>query len=249
MPSVLSSGPRARPRATSCLREPRRRLPADAGAEAKAERRLSRARSPSPESSSLNANEARLLAYVATGLAKTGRGRRRRSRCTAIPGPRKGPGRVFADAAIVAALAGRECRSPRLAPKSRRRRLLPGDHRSGSPSSNASARLRSFGRSSPRRARGAAVERRVMTQSDRTELLESRASSAAVVVGPNPDQLNYPDLEISKRDDEVTLWVAERRRPTGCALSLRTRSLKEWTIAQKNTALGPRPGAATARVC
>ena len=68
----------------------------------------------------------------------------------------------------------------------------------------------------------------------------------AVVVGPNPDQLNYPDLEISKRDDEVTLWVAKKKTDR-----LRIEfedEIFEGMTPQKNRRWVP-AGGGTSRVC
>jgi len=33
----------------------------------------------------------------------------------------------------------------------------------------------------------------------------------AIVVGPQPDQLNYPKVQISKGDGEVAFWVARKK--------------------------------------
>ena len=33
----------------------------------------------------------------------------------------------------------------------------------------------------------------------------------AIVVGPKPDQLNYPNVQIAKSDDEVAFWIAKKK--------------------------------------
>ena len=124
------------------LGQPRRRLPLGAGScRQGARRRTSSSIALAREQLRVNPDDADALAFLATGLARTGHADEARpSRCsTRSPRPPERIRSPLADAAIVAALGGPRRRGPRHAAPGRRGRLLPRDP-------HAPARVRALAR-------------------------------------------------------------------------------------------------------
>ena len=160
--SPRSSVPRTSlPKSFMILGQPRRRLPLGAEPRGKADGRLRaldrpRARAAPPQPG----RRGGARRYVATGLAKTGHADEAAEpmRQALAAGARRTRS-FFSDAAIVAALAGRDAEALALAAQGRRRRLLPRNHR-------APARVRALPRQPglPLDRRRAAKERPALAE-------------------------------------------------------------------------------------